>query len=535
MGLEPRTLREESLMAIAADETTPLVTRSATGASATGFNLAAILHESALRLPDKIAVYSPFGDLTYAEIDERSDAVASNLRQLGIAAGDRVAIQLPNVPEFLYAHFGILKLGAVVVPLNPLLKEHEIAYHLEDSESRVLITWSGFADAAKAGAAAADVDLIFAAGEEVEGARPFAELLEPPAERIFELRSPADTAVVIYTSGTTGKPKGAELSHFSLYMNCDIPVRLVDFDESDVVIAVLPLFHVYGLSSVLHPAFRFGGAISLIPRFDAEAVLEAIARDRATFFSGVPTMYIALLEHERFDDFDISSLRIGVSGGASIPAEVLDEWERRVGVPILEGYGLSETASTTTWNPGPEERRVYSVGKPIWGVAVEIWDDEGEPLPCGREHVGEIVVRGTNVMTAYLGNPEATKEAFKGGWFHTGDLGYVDEDGFLFIVDRKKDLIIRGGYNVYPREVEEVLYTHPAVAEAAVVGVPHARLGEEVKAFVALRQGTTATADEIIEYAKERLAAYKYPRLVEFRDELPKGGSGKIVKTELGG
>ena len=286
---------------------------------------------------------------------------------------------------------------------------------------------------------------------------------------------------------------------------------------------------------MLHPALRFGGAITLIPRFDAETVLAAIERDRTTFFAGVPTMFIALLEHPTFDDYDLSSLRVAISGGASIPAEVLDEWERRVGVVVLEGYGLSETASTTTWNPTAQERRVYSVGKPIWGVEVEIWDDAGNALPQGREHVGEVVVRGSNMMKGYLGRPDATKEAFAGGWFHSGDLGYVDEDGFLFIVDRKKDLIIRGGYNVYPREVEEVLYTHPAVAEAAVIGVPDPRLGEEVKALVTLRPGTQLTAEELIEFAKERLAAYKYPRLLEFRQELPKGPTGKILKTELAG
>ena len=520
-------------MASAAHEETIDRQRPVPRSVPTGFNVATILRESARRLPDKAAVHSPFGSVTYRELDVRSDVVATSLRRLGIGEGDAVAIQLPNVPEFLYAHFGILKLGAMVVPLNPLLKEREIAYHLEDSSSRALVTWSSFAEGAIAGAAAAGVERVFVAGGDTLGAAPFDELLEGPAEPIFELRSPADTAVVIYTSGTTGKPKGAELTHFQLYLNCDIPARMVGYTEDDVTVAVLPLFHVYGLSSILHPAIRFGGSLTLIPRFEAETVLAAIERDRATFFAGVPTMYIALLEHPAFDGYDTSSLRVAISGGASIPAEVLDEWERRVGVAVLEGYGLSETASTTTWNPSTEERRVYSVGKPIWGVEVEIWDDAGNPLPRGREQVGEVVIRGSNVMKGYLGKPGATQAAFTGGWFHSGDLGYVDEDGFLFIVDRKKDLIIRGGYNVYPREVEEVLYTHQAVAEAAVIGVPHPRLGEEVKALVALRAASDVSAEELIEFAKERLASYKYPRLVELREELPKGPSGKILKTDL--
>jgi long-chain acyl-CoA synthetase len=250
-------------------------------------------------------------------------------------------------------------------------------------------------------------------------------------------------------------------------------------------------------------------------------------------FEGVPTMFIAVLNHPDRGGYDVSSLRVGVSGGAPIPAEVLDEFERTFGVLVLEGYGLSETASTTTFNISAEERRVYSVGKPIYGVEVEVWDSEGRPLPPGHDHIGEIVVRGFNVMRGYHGHPEATAEAMAGGWFHTGDLGYVDEDGFLFVVDRKKDLIIRGGYNVYPREVEDVLYAHPAVAEAAVVGVPDERLGQEVAAYVALRPGARATEQELVEFVRERVASYKYPRRITFREHLPMNATGKILKREL--
>jgi long-chain acyl-CoA synthetase len=244
-------------------------------------------------------------------------------------------------------------------------------------------------------------------------------------------------------------------------------------------------------------------------------------------------MYIALLNHPDRGAYDLSSLRVGVSGGAPIPAEVIDEFERAFGILILEGYGLSETASTTTFNVSAEERRVYSVGKPIYGVEVQVWDAEGRARPPGREHVGELVVRGVNVMRGYHGQPAATAEAMAGGWFHTGDLGYIDVDGFVFVVDRKKELIIRGGYNVYPREVEDVLYTHPAVAEAAVVGVPDERLGQEVKAFVALRPGQRATEEELIGHVRERVASYKYPRSVEFREHLPMNATGKILKREL--
>jgi long-chain acyl-CoA synthetase len=316
-------------------------------------------------------------------------------------------------------------------------------------------------------------------------------------------------------------------------MNCDIPGRLFDMQDDDVVITALPLFHVFGLSSVMNVAVRFGGTMSLIPRFDAKTVLETIQRDKATIMEGVPTMFVALLHHSDVDSYDFSSLRMAVSGGAPIPAEVMDAFEAKFGVVILEGYGLSETASTTTFNVSAEERKAYSVGKPIWGTETQIWSEDGKPLPAGKENVGELVTRGAHVMKGYLNRPEATAEAFAGGWFHTGDLGYMDEDGFFFIVDRKKELIIRGGYNVYPREIEEVLYGHPAIAEVAVIGVPDDRLGEEVRAVVAFKKGQSAEEDEIIAFAKERLAAYKYPRSVEIRDELPKNATGKILKKEL--
>jgi long-chain acyl-CoA synthetase len=339
--------------------------------------------------------------------------------------------------------------------------------------------------------------------------------------------------VIIYTSGTTGKPKGAELTHFQLYMNCTVGGELFGFRGDDIGVAVLPMFHVFGLSSVLNVVVRFAGSLVLIPRFEPDAVLDAIARYRCTIFSGVPTMYYALLQAD-LAGRDLSSLRVGVSGGAAIPGEVIRAFEEKFpGVVILEGYGLSETASTTTFNISAEQRRVLSIGRSIWGVEVRVVDEQDKPLPSGPENIGEIVIRGHNVMKGYYRNPAATAEAFRGGWFHTGDLAYADEDGYLFIVDRKKDLLIRGGYNVYPREIEEVLFAHPAVAEAAVIGKPDPRLGEEVVAFVALKPGAEADPDDIIAYCRERLAAYKYPREVRIVADLPKGPTGKILKREL--
>jgi long-chain acyl-CoA synthetase len=308
---------------------------------------------------------------------------------------------------------------------------------------------------------------------------------------------------------------------------------LFGFRDDDIGVAVLPMFHVFGLSSVLNVAVRFGGTLVLIPRFEVDAVLDAIARYGCTIFSGVPTMYFALLQAD-LAGRDLSSLRVGVSGGAAIPGEVIRAFEERFpGVVILEGYGLSETASTTTFNISAEQRKVLSIGKPIWGVDVRLVDEQDKPLPSGPENVGEIIIRGHNVMKGYYRNPAATEEAFRGGWFHTGDLAYADEDGYLFIVDRKKDLVIRGGYNVYPREIEEVLFAHPAVAEAAVIGRPDPRLGEEVVAFVVLKPGAEADPADIIAYCRDRLAAYKYPREVRIAADLPKGPTGKILKREL--
>jgi long-chain acyl-CoA synthetase len=500
------------------------------------FNLAVILSESAHSFPDRPVALSAQGQLTYGQLDAASDRVAASLAIGGIRPGDRVALQLPNIPQFLISYFGILKAGAVAVPLNVMLKAPEVAFHLSDSGARLLITWEGILAEAVKGAQAANLDQIYAVGhaDEQDGAVPFERLLAVEAPRYeMAMRNPADTATIIYTSGTTGRPKGAELTHLQLYMNADIPGRLFGIKPDDIVIAALPLFHVFGLSSVLNLCVRFGCTMSLIPRFTPAAVLEAIQRDRATIFDGVPTMFADLMSYPDLDGYDLSSLRVAISGGASIPAPLLDAFEERFGLVILEGYGLTETASTTTFNVSAEERRVYSVGKPIWGTHTQVWDDEGRPLPPGPENVGEVVTRGLHVMKGYWRAPEATAAVFSGDWFRTGDLGYFDKDGFLFIVSRKKEVIIRGGYNVYPSEIENVLHAHPAVAEAAVVGVPDERLGQEVMAVIIAHSAATLVEADLHSYLRERLAAYKIPRIFEFWSELPKNTLGKILKEEL--
>ena len=504
------------------------------------FNLATMLRETATATPDKPLVHVHDLSFTYAQVDEISGRVASALLATGLVRGDKVAVQLPNVPQFLFAYFGILKAGLVMVPLNPLLVAPEVAYHLQDSDTKVLITFEMFAAEAVKGAAQVEgvttyVVNLPGSDERPEGTKHFDELYFADDTRELVPTEADDTAVLLYTSGTTGKPKGAELTHFQLFMNCTVAGGLFDYQDSDVGIAVLPLFHVFGLSSVLNTSVRYGGTVVLVPRFEMEAVLEAMEKHSVTIFSGVPTMYFALLAADT-SSRDLSALRVGVSGGAAIPGEVIRSFEEKFpGVVVLEGYGLSETASTTTFNVNAEQRKVLSIGRPIWGVQCQIVDEDDKPLPAGETHVGEIVIRGHNVMKGYYKNPEATAEAMRGGWFHTGDLGYVDDDGFYFIVDRKKDLVIRGGYNVYPREIEEVLYAHPAVAEAAVIGRPDDKLGEEVVAVVSQQAGADVTPEELIAWCKERLAAYKYPREVRIVAELPKGPTGKILKKELRG
>jgi long-chain acyl-CoA synthetase len=505
------------------------------------FNLATILTEATLAAPDAPACRIGGKPTTYRELDEQSGRIAAGLRSAGLAPGQVVALQLPNIPQFLTAYFGALKAGLVVLPLNPLLMAPELEYHLTDSAAALLIGFEGIhAEASKACETTGVLMYLVSAGPDPngslpDGTRPVSELvstapLDEPGGDVMP-RAPDDTAVLVYTSGTTGKPKGAELTHFQLYMNSTIAGGLFGVRSDDVVLAVLPFFHVFGLSSVINVFVRYGGCLSIVPRFQPAAVLDAIETDRCTVIGGVPTMLHALALQD-ITGRDLSALRVAVSGGASLPEDIMRTFEDKYGIEVLEGYGLTETASSCSFNR-PGDRKVLSIGKPLWGVTMRVGDAEDRPQPDGREHVGEILVRGHNVMKGYLGRPEATAETLRGGWLHTGDLGYRDEDGFYFIVDRAKDLVIRGGYNVYPREIEEVLYAHPGILEAAVIGKPDERLGEEVVAVVVRREDSPLSAEEIIAYCRERLAAYKYPREIRFMSELPKGPSGKILKAAL--
>jgi long-chain acyl-CoA synthetase len=491
-------------------------------------NLAGILTETAAKHADQPAFKLDDFELTYHQLDCAASRIANLLEDKGLEPGDRVGLMLPNVPYFPSIYYGILRAGGVVVPMNVLLKEREVAYYLGDSGAKLLFAWGGFAEAAEAGAADAGAEAILVNPGEFE------QLVGTYSDEHDDLdRAADDTAVILYTSGTTGQPKGAELTHANLHRNCSMTsTTLGEFTHEDVLLGALPLFHSFGQTCTMNSAVANGATVTMLPRFDPDKALEIIDRDGVTVFQGVPTMYNAILHAGSADEADASTLRLCMSGGAAIPVELIRGFEEKFGCMILEGYGLSETSPVASFNHPDKERKPGSIGTPIEGVEMQIWDDEGNEVPEGE--VGEIVIRGHNVMKSYWGRPDATGDAIReDGWFRTGDVAKVDEDGYFFIVDRKKDLIIRGGYNVYPREVEEVLYEHPAIQEAAVIGVPHDALGEEVGAAVVVKEGETLGAEDVKTYVKEQVAAYKYPRRVWFVDELPKGPTGKILKREI--
>jgi long-chain acyl-CoA synthetase len=490
-------------------------------------NLAAVLSDARADHPDRAAIRQDDLKLTYAELASAAGQIATLLRDEGVAAGDRVAVMLPNVAAFPVVAYGVLAAGAVLVPMNPLLKGREVEHYLGDSGASLIFAWEPSAGEAAKGAAATGARVITIADADAAAVR---SGVEPATE--WADKDDGDDAVILYTSGTTGTPKGAQLTHGGMRRNAEITARtLIGTAPGDVVMGCLPLFHVFGLTCGLNAALGSGACLTLLPRFDAAAALRMIARDRVTVFEGVPTMYSALLHHPDRADADMSSLRVCVSGGAAMPVEVLRAFEAEFGCMILEGYGLSETSPVASFNHPDRERKPGSIGTPVEGVQMRVVDASGDDVPDGE--VGEIAIRGHNVMRGYWGQPEATAEAIPDGWFRTGDLAKVDADGYFFIVDRKKEMIIRGGYNVYPREIEEALYEHPAVAEVAVVGIPDDSLGEEVGAAVALKAGHAATPDELREFAKERVAAYKYPRVVWLVDELPKGPTGKILRRSV--
>jgi long-chain acyl-CoA synthetase len=492
----------------------------------TGANIAAWLTDRAASQSDLPALKQGDVVLTYGALDAGAARCAGLLAERGVRAGDRVAMTMPNVVYFPVVYYAILRLGAVVVPMNPLLKAGEIAFTWNDSGARVAVVFALFAEEATKAAGTTGTDVVVVTPGDFDQQLAATDPVSAVADRTAE-----DTAVILYTSGTTGTPKGAELSHANLRSNVTTSLEtLMPLAPGDVVFGGLPLFHSFGQTVGLNAAIAAGACLTLLPKFDGEQALEIVQRDRVTLFLGVPTMYMALLGVQDHGRFDTSSLRRAASGGASLPVEVLRRVEETFGFQLIEGYGLSETSPIASFNHPDRPTKPGSIGTPIRGVEFDLLDDQGRPVAPGE--IGEIVIRGENVMKGYWGQPEATAEAVRDGWFHTGDLATRDADGYYFIVDRLKDLIIRNGFNIYPREVEEVLYRHPAVAEAAVLAVPDDRHGEEVAAMVTLKEGAVVGEDELRDWVKDQIAAYKYPRVVQF-GVLPKGPTGKILKREI--
>ena len=511
-------------------------------------NLATVLTDSAREYPDKTAVV--FGDmrLTYQQIDQISNQVANGLRAAGVQRGEKVALCCPNLPYFPMVYYGILKVGASVVPLNVLLKKREIAYHMADSDSVALICFEGSPDlplAEHAWAAFNEVDAcrnlwylpaVPGGDAPIDGANTLADLIAGQPDTFdTEQMDSDDTAVILYTSGTTGQPKGAELTHNNIIMNAFISKELGENTIDDTLLIVLPLFHSYGQVVMMNAGFLARCTLVLLPRFNASQALALMDKENVTCFSGVPTMYWEILNCPDTEKYDLEKIRKTLRscgcGGASMPVEVMRAFDEKFDVKIVEGYGLSETSPVACFNRLDKERKPGSIGLPVWGIEMRCVDEDMNDVPVGEP--GEVIIRGHNIMKGYYKRPEANEEAFRGGWFHSGDVGTKDEDGYFYIVDRTKDMIIRGGFNVYPREIEEVLVTHPDISLAAVIGIPDEEYGEEVLAYVIPKPGKSIDPSGVIAWAREEMAGYKYPRHVIARDAFPLGPSGKILKREL--
>ena len=500
--------------------------------------------------PDRPAVVYEDHELSYGEFWAQTGQFAAALREHGAEPGDRVALYLPNLPQFVVAFHGALRAGCAVVPMNPQYKSREISHLLSDSGATTVVALADVVPFVEDVWDDTSVERVVTVGGDTETGTPFREFLTEGDDSVAE-RADDDVAVQPYTSGTTGKPKGVQLTHRNLTSNAEQSIGIVEGDvqPEDRKIGVLPLFHIYGMTVTMNAALFAGAAFYPLPTWDAQEAMALVADADLTLFDGVPAMYNDVINQPNAEEFDLSSLRQCTVGGSGIPIEVLRRFEELYPVKIYEGYGLTETSPVTHFNSPNWGRRVGSIGKPLEGIDARIVTEDFEdvpPIETGPvdeddadmdEITGELVVAGPNVMKGYSGLPEANEEAFteRAGkrWFHTGDLGYHDEDGYFYVVDRKKHMINTAGYNVYPREVEELLFEHDAVADVAVAGIPDDRRGETVKAFVVTAPDADVTEDELKQFCLERLAEYKHPREIEFVDELPRTTTGKVQKFEL--
>ncbi len=522
--------------------------------AATSLNLASIIEFHARMTPQREAIVWNEMRLTFGQLNALSNRVANALSGLGIGHGDKVALSCPNLPFFPVIYYGIMKTGAAVVPLSILFKGREVAYHLTDSDAKAVFVFEGTPELPLAAAVKEGFDQVEScehlivmtadqtAPSPIDGAVTFTQFIGGQPDTFDTCPTkPEDTCAILYTSGTTGQPKGAELTHFNLMSNIaatyQIHLPVLDFTDGEQksCLITLPLFHTTGQTVQMNTHLYAGNRVVLLPRFEPQSTIDTMIKEKINFWVGVPTMYWAILKHVDETGCDVSEIRkhlkVPNSGGAPMPVEVIRRFDELFGLRILEGYGLSETSPLATFNHFSRPSKPGTVGQAIAGVEIKCVDDDDREVPTGDR--GEVVIRGTNVMKGYYKRPEATAEAFKNGWFHTGDIGIMDDEGYLAIVDRKKDMILRGGYNIYPRELEEVIITHEAVSLVAVIGIPDEKLGEEVKAFIVLKQGKTVTEAEMIGWCKTQFAANKYPRHIEFRDSLPIGGTGKIFKRAL--
>ncbi len=508
-------------------------------------NLSVILESSARKYPKRPAFTFGETTLTYAQVNGAANQVANGLVSKGIQKGDKIALNCLNLPFFPIVYFGILKAGAICVPLSVLLKKEETIYHLDNSDAKAFFCFIGTEELPMG-------QMGFGAFKEVASCEHFYTIMPDPVApsplgtetlgSLMSEQSPVfdpvetsaeDLAVIIYTSGTTGQPKGAMLTHNNLMLNAILSSDLVGSSSEDTQLIVLPLFHIFAMTVLMNAGIYRGAHSILLPRFEAAAAIGLMRKHQVTVFAGVPTMFWGLNSYNEASHIEEVSkqLRIAVSGGASLPEQVLTDFEAKYGVTILEGYGMSEGSPVVSFNHGKADRKIGSIGTPVWGVQVKLVDDAGNEVPVGEK--GELCYKGHNVMKGYYNKTEATEKTIQDGWLHSGDVAVKDEEGYLFIVDRTKDMIIRGGLNVYPREVEEVIMKHEAVSLVAVIGVQDDEYGEEIQACVVLQEGATCDMEELQDWTKERIAAYKYPRKIDFVDSLPMSATGKILKKEI--
>ncbi|GAB3523896.1 long-chain-fatty-acid--CoA ligase [Photobacterium alginatilyticum] len=513
------------------------------------YNLATNLERNATFRGSNTALIFHDEAISYRQLNTMVNQVANQLVKLGIKPDDKVAISCPNTPAFVIGYYAIQKVGAITVPLNVMLKGPEVAYHLDDSDAVAIISFQGnnampCGEYCYEGYSQTDsclhYILIESEGEDIalpEDAHRFNQWLQS-TETSFDAvyRTAEDTCVILYTSGTTGRAKGAELSQSNMLCNAQACQALTNQKGTDVSIAILPLFHTFGQSLIMNTSMLTASALVLIPRFVPKTVLQQMHKHKVTHLAGVPTMFIGLLAFAEKHGGDYlkeiaDNLKVAISGGASMPVEILKQFEAKLNVPVIEGYGLSESSPVAAFNHLEYKRKPGSIGQPLPGVTMKVVDRDGNDAPQGKE--GELLIRGHNVMKGYYRKPEETAKTIVNGWLHTGDIVRFDEDGYVFVVDRLKEVIIRGGYNIYPRDIEETFMTHPDVHLVAVIGVPHKTYGEEVKAFIVPKEDSTTNSKAFVAWGRERLADFKYPRQVEVVSELPMTATGKILKRLL--